>query len=442
MTDIKQDQVTTIKAENIFVNLINSFKRPKVKQIVTLYLVNLIGIPLGIVTSIVITRYLGAEVYGDYSFLNNIFSFSIVIFTFGFFQAGNRALVLNQDKEKAREIYGAVLVIMIALFLIMGTSLCIYGLLDSNLKTKGLTNTFLYLLPFSWIYLMTNYFEILFQADNRIYELAKTRLYPKLGFFLSALIIYFLFSKLEINKLGIVLTLYLLTFVVVYLNTIRRIKISFKGLKENIRQVWGYNKTFGFDVYVGSVLAVGIATLSGVIISYFGKDNSGVGYYTLALTFASPLTLIPNVIATTHYKEFASQTKIPKKLTLLTLGLTFSALFVLWIIVGPFINLFYGKSFHSVIQLNLIVSTGIAFHGLADYFNRFLGAHGQGKSLRNGSIIVGLSILVMNLIFIPIWKETGAAIAKLIAGLVYFANMYYYYLKLKKSLASTGLHTD
>ncbi len=435
MNEIKQNQVNAIKANDRITKLISSFKRPKVKQIITLYLVNLIGIPLGIVTSIVITRYLGAEIYGDYSFLNNIFSFAIVIFTFGFFQAGNRALVLTNDKEKARQIYGAVLFIVIALFLIMAISLAIYGMLDTNLKTKGLTNTFLWLLPFSWIFLLTNYFEVLFQADNRIYELAKTRLYPKIGFFLSALIIYFLFSKLEINRLGLVLALYLLTFVIVYLNSLNRIKISFNKLKSNIREVWGYNKSFGFDVYIGSVLAVGIASLSGVIISYFGKDNSGVGFYTLALTFASPLTLIPNVIATTHYKEFANQVKIPRKLTLLTLGLTFSTLFALWIIVGPFINFFYGVSFHPVIQLNLIVSTGIAFHGLADYFNRFLGAHGKGKSLRNGSIIVGVSILIMNLIFIPLWNETGAAIAKLFAGLIYFANMFYYYLKLKKSLA-------
>lgn len=434
MSELKKGIRNQISLNRILIKLAEYFKHEKVRQIVILYLVNILGIPLGIFTSIVITKYLGAEIYGDYSLIINIFSFSLVLFTFGFFQAGNRALVLNQDKEKAREIYGAVLVLLFFLFILMSICLSIYGILDLNLKTKQLTNIFLFFLPFGWIFLLTNYFETLFQADNRIYDLAKTRLYPKIGFFISALVIYFFFSKIEINKLVVVLSLYLVTFLIVYLATLRRIKISFRGLKTNIKEVWGYNKSFGFDVYIGSVLSVGLTSLSGVIISYFGEDNTGVGFYTLALTFASPLTLIPNVIATTHYKEFALQNKIPTKLTFLTIGLTTTTLLLLWAIVGPFILFFYGASFSPVIQLNLIVSTGIAFHGLADYYNRFLGAHGQGKSLRNGSIFVGLSILTMNLVFIPLWDETGAAVAKLVSGIIYFANMYYYYSKLKRSL--------
>jgi len=170
-------------------------------------------------------------------------------------------------------------------------------------------------------------------------------------------------------------------------------------------------------------LAVGFASLSGVIISYFGNDNTGVGFYTLAFTFASPLTLIPNVIATTHYKEFAQQNNIPKKLTKITIGLTLLALVVLWIMVGPFIDFFYEPSFHPVVKLNFIISIGMALHGLADYYNRFLGAHGKGKILRNSSIIIGISLLAANVILIPIWGATGAAYARLIGGVVYFFNM-------------------
>jgi O-antigen/teichoic acid export membrane protein len=274
---------------------------------------------------------------------------------------------------------------------------------------------------------LTNYFETLYQADNRITELSKTRLYPKIGFFFTALIIYFLLEKTTINKHGLVWLFYLLTLGFVYLNSLKRINLSFKNLKTNISEIWEYNKSFGFDVYIGSVLAVGFASLSGVIISYFGNDNTGVGFYSLAFTFASPLTLIPNVIATTHYKEFAQQNNIPKKLTHITIALTLSALVVLWIIVGPFINIFYAPSFHPVIKLNFIVSIGMALHGLADYYNRFLGAHGKGKILRNSSIIIGISLLVANVVLIPIWGATGAAFARLIGGAIYLFNMLFSY---------------
>jgi len=408
---------------NTYSKLLDYSRNQKVRQIVLLYSVNVIGIPLGIFTSIVITKYLGAEIYGDYSFLNNIFNFGIVIFTFGFFQAGNRALVLTQDKNKVREIYGAVFIITLGLFIVMILCLGIYGILDTNLKSKELSNIFFYILPFSWIFLLTNYFETLYQADNRITELSKTRLYPKIGFFLSALIIYFLLEEKVVYKHGLVWVFYLLTLGFVYLNSLKRLKLSFQNFKINIKEIWEYNKSFGFDVYIGSVLAVGFASLSGVIISYFGNDNTGVGFYTLAFTFASPLTLIPNVIATTHYKEFAQQNNIPKKLTKITIGLTLLALVVLWIMVGPFIDFFYEPSFHPVVKLNFIISIGMALHGLADYYNRFLGAHGKGKILRNSSIIIGISLLAANVILIPIWGATGAAYARLIGGVVYFFNM-------------------
>ena len=418
----------------ININISNSFnkisikisdyqKDERIRQVVVLYFVNFIGIPLGIVTSIIITKYLGAQDYGDYSFINNIFSFAITIFTFGFFHAGSRALVLSSNEQNSKEIYGASLTILAALFLLMGICLLFYSHFDSNLHKKGLTEIFISILPFSFVFLLTNYFETLFQADNKINELAKSRLFPKIGFFISALIIYIFFEKIKIYKLGLILSLYLFTFIISYIQILKGIKLSFSRLRYNILEVWKFNKSFGLDVYLGSIVAVGISSLSGVFISYFGKDNSGVGFYLLAITFASPLTLIPNVIATTHYKDFAMQKKIPLKLTKITIGMTLAALITLWIIVGPFIDIFYGSSFHSVIKLNLIVSIGFACQGLADYFNRFFGAHGQGKILRNSSIIIGIIIFASNIILIPNWGEQGAAYSSLIGGTIYLVNM-------------------
>ncbi|MDD2549470.1 MAG: oligosaccharide flippase family protein [Bacteroidales bacterium] len=409
-------------------------KNQKVKQVALLYGVNLIGIPLGIVTSIIITRYLGAEVYGDYKFLNSIFSLAILIFSFGIFQAGNRALVLNDDKETAREYYGAELILVVVLFLIMSVFLLAYGLFDSNLNEKGLSSFFIKLIPFGWIFILVRYFEVLFQADNRIKLLALTRFWPKVGFLVAALAIYFLFLDYSGNRLALIWFLFLFTQAVVFVNVIWKIKPSFKNLKKRVKEIWGYNKSFGLQVYFGSLMAVGFAQLTGILISYFGMDNTGVGYYSLALTFAAPLALIPNVIATTHYKDFSTKKRIPTKLFIITLGLSLAALIALWLIISPFIRYFYGVEFEPVIRLNLIVSTGVALHGLADFINRFLGAHGQGKALRNASFFVGISLMTLNLILIPKFGATGAAFTKFASGIIYILIIYLYYLNLRKKL--------
>jgi hypothetical protein len=73
---------------------------------------------------------------------------------------------------------------------------------------------------------------------------------------------------------------------------------------------------------LGSVFAIGFASLTELLISYFGVDNSRLGFYSLALTFTVPLSLIPNAIAITHNKVFLVAKNIPQKLLLFTIGLS------------------------------------------------------------------------------------------------------------------------
>lgn len=417
----------------MFKKLVHQYKStPRVRQVMGLFSVNIIGIPIGVFTSIVITRYLGAQGYGDYQFIQSIFSFAIIIFTFGFLQAGNRALVLNNDKQKAREYYGAELAITGGLFIIMSVFLVLYALFDGNIQEKQLDEFLLFVIPFGWIFLLSRYFETLFQADNRIRMLGQVRLFPKAGFLITGLLLYFVFTNIETNRLALVWAFYIATEVIVYTIILIKLKISFKNINKRFNEIWSYNKSFGFNVYLGSLFAVGFGQLTHILISYFGVDNSGVGFYSLALTFAMPLTFIPNTIATTHYKDFSDSRAVPKKLLLITLGLSLVALIGLWIIVPPFVRFFYGIEFKSVILLNFIVSIGVIAHGFGDFYNRYLGANGQGKALRNSSFYVGGSMMLFNLLFIPQWGEKGAAYAKLITGFVYLFVIGFYYLRFIK----------
>jgi O-antigen/teichoic acid export membrane protein len=414
--------------------LLHTYKsNPKAKQVLGLFSVNIIGIPIGIITSIVVTRYLGPQGYGDYKFIQSIFNFAIIIFTFGFFQAGNRALVLNNDRQKAKEYYGAELVVTGGLFIIMSVFLVLYALFDNNIQEKELNNFLLVVIPFGWVFLLLRYFETLFQADNRIRMLGQVRLFPKVGFLIMAALVYFVFMNKEMNKLAVVWSFYIGTEVIVFLIILYKLKVSFKNIKKRFIEIWNYNKSFGLNVYLGSLFAVGFARFTEILISYFGLDNSGVGFYSLALTFTMPLTFIPNTIATTHYKDFSTSKKVPKKLMLITLALSVAALIGIWIIVKPFVNIFYGPEFSTVISLNFIVSIGVTAHGFGDFYNRFLGANGQGLQIRNSAFVVGLSILALNLLLIPKYGEYGAAYSKLLSGFIYLGFILFYYIRFIKT---------
>lgn len=409
------------------------YSNPRLKQIIGLFSVNLIGIPIGIITSIALTRYLGPDGFGDYKFIFSIFNFAIIIFTFGFFQAGNRALVLNHKPQTAREYYGTELIITGALFIIMSTFLIFYGLYDQNLHEKNLTKTFFLIIPFGWIFLLSMYFETLFHADNRIRMLAQVRLYPKIGFLILAIVIYFAFANLKVDRLKLVWFIYLFTEVVVYTIILIKLKISFQNLQKRLLEIWHYNQSFGFNVYLGSLFAIGLSRFTEILISYYGIDNTGVGFYSLALTFTLPLSLIPNTIATTHYKDFATLKHIPIKVLRFTTYLSLVSLIGIWLIVPLFVNYFYGSFFKSVIPLNFIVSIGVIAHGFGDLYNKYLGANGQGVILRNSSFFVGVSMLLFSLILIPKWGEYGAAIAKMITGFVYLIVIIYFYYRFIKT---------
>ena len=400
---------------------------------------NILSIPLSVITSIIITRFLGPSDYGSFKFILNLFSLATVIFTFGFFQAGNRALVLNSDNQKARELYGTELIITGFLFLLLALAFCGYALLDRNINEKGLRMVLLLAIPFSWVFLITKYFEVLFQADNKMRLLAQSRLFPHLIYFIIILVIYYLYFNYSGNRLVLILATYFTGNIIVALFIVLKINPSFRKFKERAQEILHYNKTFGFNVYVGSLFAVGFSQLTGILISYFSSDNSGVGFYSLAVTIAGPLAFIPNVIATTHYKDFSTSDRVSKKLLNVTLAISFTALVCAILLVGPFVRIFYGPEFAPVINLTYIVSFGILLNGLGDFFNRFLGSHGEGKALRNSAFIVGLSVMTLNVILIPLFGESGAALTTFISGLIYFVCMYIYYRRLVSALLSRGI---
>ena len=171
-------------------------------------------------------------------------------------------------------------------------------------------------------------------------------------------------------------------------------------MRERIKEIVHYNKTFGFNVYVGSLSSTGFSQLTSVLISYFATNNSGVGFFSLALTIVAPLGLIPNVVATTHYKDFSTRTSIPKKLLLVTVGLSISALVLTFLLVQPFITYLYGPDFKPVISLTYIVSFGVILSGFADLINRFLDLMVKVKH-RNTAFVVGFSLMALNSVLFP-----------------------------------------
>lgn len=401
------------------------------RQSVTLMLWNFCSIPLAFVTNIVITRYMGAQAYGDYLYIQKVFDFAFIILSFGVLQSVNRAVLLAGDDKSIREYYGTGLLGLFLVYVLICLALVTFTLISPNIREKGLLEIMLCVIPFSLIHYTHNYFEQVLPASNKITELIIQRYIPRVGLFLMSLALYLIVKKinLTLNPVIVVWALYLGTQTIVYLYVLQRIKPSFANLKSRFKDIIRLDKEFGIQVYFGNLFSTAFTALMPIFLSAFGEDNAGVGYYSLSLMLSQPLSFIPIVVATSHYQKFAEYKSIPRKLITTTFLISLFAMLCLWVLVTPFINIFYTAEFSPVIYLTIISSIGTLLYGFSDFFSRYLMSQGKGKALRNSSFIVGFTTLVLSVVLIPWIHETGASIVHVGAGLIYFIIILHYYIK-------------
>lgn len=403
---------------------------PQAKQALRLLIWNFIGLPLSFVTNIVVTRYMGAEHYGNYLYIQRVLEFAYIVLNFGLFRSVNRAVLLADDEEKRREYYGIGLRFLGAIYLVIAIALVVAAFVMPNFREKGIQELFLCIVPFCFIYYFNHLYEQILPANNRIDLLIIERYFPKVSFFVCSCIIYWLFhGKSTLNPVIVVWAFFLTTQLIIYIYVMVRLKPKFTHRKERLREAFKYNKEYGVQVYLGDLLSTAFTALMPLLISRFSDDNVGVGFYSLSLMLSSPLSYIPVVIATSHYAKFAHYKEIPRKLFMATVGISVFAILCLWLIVGPFVNIFYTPDFKPVIILTFITSVGTLLYSLADFMSRYLASQGDGKSLRNSSWVVGFTTFAMSMLLIPKYNATGAAVTHVVAGLIYIGTILFYYRK-------------
>jgi len=410
-------------------NISDPFKKKKAKQIGSLYTSMVLGIIFGIGVSVINTRLLGPEQYGNLKFLQNLFSFVVTFLTLGVFVSGSRLLALKKNEAIKHQLIGNLLILSSAVSVALIIGLFIFSFFEEQIFHNELGRIIRIFSPLLFVFPFQLCLQNIMQGDNRIYELSFFRIAPRILYIIGAISFNYFVPLSLTSALGI----QLLVLALIILVMIIRFKPKFVNIKKNLSIIWQENKTYGFQVYIGFLTGVASANLGGLSIGYF-IDNTNVGFYSLALTTTMPLTMIPNAVGTTFFKDFANRDSIPKKATVVTIALSIGALIFFLLIIKKVILLLYSSEYSAVVPLAYLVSIGFVFHGFGDYINRFLGAHGKGKKLRNGAFTVGIFNIVGYLLLVYLLGVKGAAITKMISGLIYWAMMYHFYKNFKKEL--------
>ena len=68
-----------------------------------------LGLVVGIAVSVLNTRFLGPEQFGDFKFLQTLFLFSVTFITFGAFNSGSRIIAQKKYEHIRQELVGSLL---------------------------------------------------------------------------------------------------------------------------------------------------------------------------------------------------------------------------------------------------------------------------------------------------------------------------------------------
>ena len=401
----------------------------QVKQSAVLFVSSALSVLLGVGTSVLNTSLLDPSQYGDYRYVTNLINFFASLLLFGYFVSGSRRLALSKSGEYSRSIRGAMIVILaIAICILM---LCMLGsaVIHKLWLNPNVSSLFIIATPVCGAVLMLNYINTVFQGDNSIYKLSIARVVPSLLYLVVA---WAILSKDTATAANIML-LYNGCAIAVLLPLIISTKPSLSGLKHAYNELKEENRSYGFNVYVGSIAAVSLSYLAGITLGLFSEDNVNVGYYTLALTIATPLSILPTVVGTTYFKKFAIQNFIDKKVLLITLGLSVACLLLYDLLISYVVEFLYDESYSSVATYAKYLAAGTTIHGLGDMFNRFLGSHGKGKELRNGAFLCGIIMVLGNIVLVYLWGINGAVATRILASIAYCLAMVFYYRKFVKN---------
>lgn len=393
-------------------------------QAIVLYISTLLGVLIGMLVSILNTRNLAPNEYGDVRYVNNIIQMLSGILLFGYFVTGSRLLAIAKSREEASQIKGGLVAILGMTVAIMMVGMVVCGLIHHYFLHKDYAWLFYTAIPVCGSFLLLNYMNTSAQGDNSIYSIAAARLLPSAIYLLIAYFVYRRFGAT--NWLMLVLQngiAVIVLGVIIWYN-----KPSFKNLRQTFKALQKENKTYGIQVYYGSLANVSVPYIAGVTLGMFATNNTTVGFYSLALTVTGPLALLPSVIGTTYFKRFAHEDCISRKILLTTFSVSLVSLIGFVILIYPVVGLLYDDRYSSVALYACILSVGFTLRGLGDVFNRFLGAHGQGKLLRNGAFISGGIALIGYTIGVYYFGIWGAIVTKIAESLAYFSSMFVFYI--------------
>lgn len=419
----------TLSSQLTSAELAKMTRGKRTRQIAALYGANIIAVFAGFGVSLVNTHLLGEQGYGDYKLVETIFLLGSTISAFGLFMSGGRLIAQKQHDSLQHQLIGAVLVSGLVTTLLAVLGLLAFSTLVESLFHRPLNGTVAVFSLLFFVFPLKNLLTAVCQGNNAIYKLALLRCLPMAGYLGIILLVQ---HWADISVSDALLIRYTAMGTVFVMITVS-LRPAFSQLRARAVMIWQENKAYGLHVYYGTLAGTASTQLGMVLVAFF-VDTTTLGFYGLAMTMAMPMTLLPNAVGMTFFKNFANTDRIPLKATLATLLSTASALVGFQLVVPLVIDWFYPAGFQPAIRLAQWLAVACCIHGLGDFLTHFLRSQGLGRDIRNTAFLLGAVNLIGYPIMIDWLGEQGAVLVRMVAALAYLLLLWYYYARYRRTM--------
>jgi O-antigen/teichoic acid export membrane protein len=179
--------------------------------------------------------------------------------------------------------------------------------------------------------------------------------------------------------------------------------------------------SYGFRAQLGGVMTQLNLRLDFILLTLM-TGPAVVGVYAVASKFAELVRILGMALTYVFYPTFAREgrtaaaegvRRLAPRAALLTAGV----IVPLWVAAGLIIPSFYGSQFDPAVTPARIILLGLVLEGVAGMVAAFLYASGR-PGLYSAAVGAGLAVtVVLDLVLIPPFASTGAAIASAVAYL-------------------------
>lgn len=381
------------------------------------FIVKGIHIILGFISSILVNRFLGVALRGEYSYIINIISLFVIFGNLGVYQ------LYPYDKRKElkniRFLYFNLIIKQFIFYFIISLVslflLCRFGYIDySDLFIWGIG------ILFVLFNILGNQLSMIVSVEDFIYK-SKVIIRAELFKFILLIFVYILSGR----NLLIILSLDIIYELLIVILCIYRLKIkvnlkyhNFEFFKRTIKK--------GFLPMLFTLL---LSLNYRIDILFLKWSNlvsmSDVGLYAVGVQLASYVWVFPDIFKEVLYSKTATSDSVRDIKYSIKFSLFVESIFLLVIIVlgRPLLYFLYGSDYMGAVSVTKIIFIGVLSMSLFKLLTPLYNA--RGEFFKNFLILltsVGVNI-IFNFILIPKYGILGAAVASVfgysICGIVY-----------------------